>query len=74
MLAEYERLHTSHITEDQSDNGCHASDGELRELLDFLNRNSILDGQWACDYTLGTWHGTQKIVRYHKELVFQTHF
>ena len=21
-------------------------------MLDFLNRSSILDGQWACDYTL----------------------
>eukprot|EP00435_Cladocopium_sp_Y103_P067272 s247_g29.t1 len=28
------------LVNDQSDNGCYATDEELRELLDFLNRNS----------------------------------
>ncbi|CAL1153427.1 unnamed protein product [Cladocopium goreaui] len=29
------------LVNDKSDNGCHATDEELRELLDFLNRNSV---------------------------------
>ena len=50
FFSEHQPLHTSpRFTEDQSDNGCYATDQELRDLLDFLNRNSILDGQWPSD-------------------------